>query len=359
MNITPKQILKALAYVDDPDLKKDIVTLGMVRNIHIEEGSISFDLVLTTPACPMKDMLKSACITSIHHFIDQGLQVNVNVTAEVKGTGGKGVYLQGVKNIIAIASGKGGVGKSNIAYTIAKVLSQSGASVGLMDADIYGPSQALLTGTADYKPESISVDGHNRMIPAEVDGVKVFSIAYLVGKSDPIAWRGPMLSSAIKQFMQDVEWGNLDYLIVDMPPGTGDVQITLAQSLALTGVVMVTTPQDIAVSDARRALMMFKMQGLQIPILGIIENMSWFETPDVPSKKYFIFGKKGGQLLSEETQTPFLGSIPIVEDLTGPSDNRDDSNTSHSLIYKNVLHITGQMVREIARVQSGKSPQPI
>jgi ATP-binding protein involved in chromosome partitioning len=251
------------------------------------------------------------------------------------------------------------VGKSNIAYTIAKVLSQSGASVGLMDADIYGPSQALLTGTADYKPESISVDGHNRMIPAEVDGVKVFSIAYLVGKSDPIAWRGPMLSSAIKQFMQDVEWGNLDYLIVDMPPGTGDVQITLAQSLALTGVVMVTTPQDIAVSDARRALMMFKMQGLQIPILGIIENMSWFETPDVPSKKYFIFGKKGGQLLSEETQTPFLGSIPIVEDLTGPSDNRDDSNTSHSLIYKNVLHITGQMVREIARVQSGKSPQPI
>jgi ATP-binding protein involved in chromosome partitioning len=353
MNFSNKQILQALSHVDDPDLKKDIVTLGMVRNIDIQENSVEFDLVLTTPACPMKEVLENACITSIKHFLSKDLKVKVNIKSEVKNNSAMQGALSKVKNIIAIASGKGGVGKSTVATTLAKILAKSGAKVGLMDADIYGPSQPILTGTDAYQPESVSVDGKNLMIPADVDGVKVFSIGYLVKDSDPIVWRGPMLSSAIRQFVQDVHWGELDYLIVDLPPGTGDVQITLSQAIKITGAVIVTTPQRVAVADARRALQMFKMQGLNVPILGVVENMSWFETQDVPGKQYFIFGKGGAQGLAFETNTPFLGTVPLFENLPG---NEKGNIWENNPALNYFSEIAGNLVRSIA-IQSHSNSQ--
>ena len=346
MNITPKEILQALSHVDDPDLKKDIVTLGMVRNINIIENKVSFDLVLTTPACPMKEMLENACRNSLKHFISQDLNIHVNVTSEVKNNTAMQGALSKVKNIIAVASGKGGVGKSTVSLSLAKMLSNSGAKVGLMDADIYGPSQPILTGTESYQPDSVEVEGKSIMKAAEVDGIKVFSIGYLVKSNEPVAWRGPMLSSAIRQFVQDVNWGELDYLIIDLPPGTGDVQITLCQAVKITGAVVVTTPQKIAVADARRALQMFRMQGLNVPVLGIVENMAWFETQELPGKQFYIFGKGGAQTLAEESGVPLLGSVPIFEDLSSDKHQGNILQNNPALSYFN--DIAGNLVRSLA-----------
>jgi ATP-binding protein involved in chromosome partitioning len=357
MTITPKQILQALSHVDDPDLHKDLVSLGMIRNIQIDGLQLAFDLVLTTPACPMKEMLERACITAIHHFISAQAQVTVNIKSEVRNNNALNSALSNVKNVIAIASGKGGVGKSTVAVSLAKILSLSGAKVGLLDADIYGPSQAILTGTTGYKPDSVaSNDGRNLMTPADVDGVKVFSIGYLVQDKDPIAWRGPMLSSAIKQFVQDVKWGELDYLLVDMPPGTGDVQITLSQAITLTGAIIVTTPQEIAVADARRALNMFRMKGLEVPVLGIIENMAWFQTPQLPDQKFYIFGQNGGTLLSQELNVPYLGAIPLFENLPGPIEAKGNIwNQNPSIPF--LSDIAGNMVRQLAVISAKPTPQ--
>lgn len=346
MTYQPKEILQALTHVDDPDLKKDIVTLGMVRNINIVEHHISFDLVLTTPACPMKDMLENACRNAIKHFLPGNPDVHINVTSEVKNNLAKTGALSGVKNIIAVASGKGGVGKSTVSLSLALTLARSGAQVGLLDADIYGPSQPILTGTEAYVPESKESEGKSILQAAEVEGIKVFSIGYLVKKTDPIAWRGPMLSSALRQFIQDVNWGNLDYLIVDLPPGTGDIQITLCQAVNVTGVVLVTTPQKIAVADARRAMEMFKMQGMQVPILGVIENMAWFETPLVPQHPFYIFGKGGGEALASETQVPFLGGIPLMENLS--SDEKEGNILFDNPTMPYFARVAGEMVRSLA-----------
>ncbi len=355
MEINHKEILKALSHVDDPDLKKDIVTLGMVRNVDFTEKSVGFDLVLTTPACPMKEMLEKACITAIQHFISKDLEVKVNVISEVKNS----VFMQGalrnIKNVIAVASGKGGVGKSTVSVNLAQVLAQSGAKVGLLDADIYGPSQAILTNTQEFIPGAVPSEGRtDLMATASSFGLKIFSIGYLVKPTDPIVWRGPMLSSAIKQFVQDVDWGELDYLIIDLPPGTGDIQLTLSQAVSLSGVVIVTTPQELAVADARRALQMFKMPSLNIPVLGVIENMSWFQTPELPDKKFYLFGKGGGLLLSSESQVPFLGSIPMIENY---------SNTSSSELlpsspaFKFFVEIAGSLVRSLAMNSSSNNNQ--
>lgn len=353
--ITEKDILQALTHVEDPDFKKDVVSLGMIRNIRISGNQVAFDFVLTTPACPMKDMLENAARNALLHMVSQDLNIEINMTSEVKSNRVIDSSLSHVKNVIAVASGKGGVGKSTVAATLARILAQSGAQVGLMDADIYGPSQPILTGTQGYKPQSKQEGEKNLMEPAIVEGVKVFSIGYLVENADPIAWRGPMLSSAIKQFIQDVAWGTIDYLIIDLPPGTGDVQITLSQALKLTGAVVVTTPQNIALADARRAIHMFQLPGLSVPILGVIENMAWFQTPDVPNKAYYIFGKEGGKKLAEETQVPFLGEIPLFEDLPGSEQNGSiwHNNTSTPFFYK----IVGNLVRSIAQ-NANQSPSP-
>jgi ATP-binding protein involved in chromosome partitioning len=313
--ITEKDILKALLNVEDPDLKKDIVTLGMVRDIIIEGKKVSFTVMLTTPACPMKDLIQHACENAVRLLVDKEADVHVKMSSEVTSTRDKNAVLPGVKNIIAVASGKGGVGKSTVAVNLAIALAMSGAKVGLLDGDIYGPSIPLMLGLEDAQPALKDIDGKNYMLPIEKYGVKILSIGFLVDKKQPVVWRGPMVSSAIRQFVNDVAWGELDYMVIDLPPGTGDVHITIAQATNISGVVMVTTPQEVSMSDCRKAVNMFNMAGVTIPILGIVENMAYFTPAELPQNKYYLFGKDGGKKIAAEFLLNFLGEIPIYQSI--------------------------------------------
>ncbi len=313
--MTEKDILKALMNVEDPDLKKDIVTLGMVRNIEIEGKKVSFTIVLTTPACPMKEMIHRASENAVKFLVDKEAEVNITMSSEVTSLRDKNNVLPGVKNIIAVASGKGGVGKSTIAVNLALGLAQLGAKVGLLDGDIYGPSIPLMLGMEEEKPLLEDFEGKNYMIPLEKFGIKILSVGFLVDKMQPVVWRGPMVSNAIRQFVNDVRWGELDYLILDLPPGTGDVHITIAQAANISGVVMVTTPQEVSLNDCRKAIGMFAMQGINIPLLGVVENMAYFIPAELPENKYYIFGKDGGKKIAEEFKLPFLGEVPIYQSI--------------------------------------------
>lgn len=316
--ITQEKVLQALSHVDDPDLKKDLVTLGMIQNLNIGE-SISFDLVLTTPACPMKDMITNACKTAIRVMVDENIPVVINTTSKVSSSRSGAEVLSGVKNVIAIASGKGGVGKSSVAVALALALRKSGATVGLLDADIYGPSIPTMFGVHE-SPAMVERDGKQTIIPIERQGIKLLSIGFMAAPDQAIVWRGPMISSAFRQFVNDTAWGDLDYLVIDLPPGTGDVQITLSQMVPLTGLVIVTTPQEVAKSDARRAISMFRMPSIAKPILGVVENMAYFSPADSPDKKYYIFGQNGGRELAAEHGLDFLGELPLNPDFRSQAD---------------------------------------
>jgi ATP-binding protein involved in chromosome partitioning len=298
-------ILDSLRQIKDPDLHKDIVTLGFIRDLQINGGNVSFRIVLTTPACPVKAEMESAA-KEIVSALPGVTSVSVTMDAEVpKGRGlGEKLVIEGVKNIIAVSSGKGGVGKSTVAVNLAVSLALDGARVGLMDADVYGPNVPIMLGASEARPE-VEV---NKLIPIEAFGVKFMSMALLQPGDKPMIVRGPILHGLVKQFLSDVKWGELDYLIVDMPPGTGDVQLSLAQLVPVQGAVLVTTPQNVAVADVRRALRMFET--VAIPVLGIVENMSYFIAPDT-GNRYNIFGEGGGQTLAARYSVPFLGSIPL------------------------------------------------
>ncbi len=322
MEITQEKVLEALRNVDDPDLKKDIVTLGMVRDVVIEGKQVSFRVVLTTPACPMKDMIHKACVNAIIHFVDKEAKVNVKMDAEVttnRKEAGKQM-LSNVRNIIAVASGKGGVGKSTIAANLAVGLVKMGAKVGLIDADIYGPSQTLMFDVLNEKPLMKQVDGQNKMIPVESYGVKLLSIGFFAQANQAIAWRGPMASRALQQLFTDADWGSLDYMIVDLPPGTGDIHLSLVQHFPITGAVVVSTPQQVALADARKGVAMFRMNGINVPVLGIIENMSYFTPAELPQNKYYLFGKDGAKELAAELNLPLLGQIPLVQSIREAGD---------------------------------------
>ncbi len=308
MNITEEQVMNALRKVNDPDLHKDLVTLNMVKDIKIEGTSITADVELTTPACPLKAQIEADCISAIKNDFPQA-EVKINMLSNVTAHSdtNKNEIIPGVKNTIAIASGKGGVGKSTVAVNLAVGLAKEGARVGLIDADIYGPSIPLMLGIKG-KPKIYQKAGTNKMIPLESFGVKLMSIGFLIDEENPVIWRGPMASGAVKQFLSDVDWGELDYLIFDLPPGTGDIQLTLVQTIPLTGSVIVTTPQDVSLIDAKKGLKMFER--VNVPVFGIIENMSYFIAPDT-GNRYDIFGTGGGEKLSKELDVEFLGSIPI------------------------------------------------
>ncbi len=313
--MTEKEILKALMNVEDPDLKKDIVTLGMVRNIVIDGKNVSFTIVLTTPACPMKEMIQRASENAVKFFVDKEADITITMSSEVTSLRDKNTVLPGVKNIVAVASGKGGVGKSTVAVNLAIGLAQLGAKVGLLDGDIYGPSIPLMLGMEEEKPLLEDFEGKNYMLPLEKFGIKILSVGFLVDKMQPVVWRGPMVSNAIRQFVNDVKWGELDYLVLDLPPGTGDVHITIAQAANISGVVMVTTPQEASLNDCRKAVNMFAMQGINIPILGVVENMAYFTPAELPENKYYLFGKDGGKKIAEEFKLPFLGDVPIYQSI--------------------------------------------
>ena len=303
--ITEQIVLDALRQIVDPDLHKDIVTLGFIKDLKIDGGAISFRIVLTTPACPVKDQMEGAARELVGAI--PGVQtVNVKMDAEVpKGRGlGDKITVTGVRNIVAVSSGKGGVGKSTVAVNVAVSLALNGARVGLMDADVYGPNVPIMMGASEIRPE---VDG-NQLIPIEAYGVRMMSMALLQPGDKPLIVRGPILHGLVKQFLSDVRWGELDYLIVDMPPGTGDVQLSLAQLVPVQGAVLVTTPQNVAVADVRRALRMFET--VAVPVLGVVENMSYFVAPDT-GNRYDIFGAGGGQRLAEMYGVPFLGAVPL------------------------------------------------
>jgi ATP-binding protein involved in chromosome partitioning len=313
--ITKEAVLKALGNVDDPDLGKDLVTLNMVRDVEIDGNNVSFTVVLTTPACPMKEMIEKACINAVQLLVSKEAVVSVKMTSNVNSNRKDNMaVLSGVKNIIAVASGKGGVGKSTVAVNLAIGLAQEGAKVGLLDADIYGPSVPIMLGIREERPKMMdSGDGKGKIVPIEKYGIKAMSIGLLVDEKQAVVWRGPIASSALKQFITDVHWGELDYLVIDLPPGTGDIHLTLVQAVPVTGAVIVSTPQAVAAADAKKAIMMFKQPQINIPILGIVENMAYFTPAELPENKYYIFGKGGAQQMAEQFELPFLGEVPIVQ----------------------------------------------
>lgn len=301
-NLTENAVLDALRTVQDPDLRKDLVTLNMIQDLKLAGGEVSFRIVLTTPACPMKNKMEREAREAVS-ALPGVKQVNITMDAEVPADGRtRGLMPIPVKNAIAIASGKGGVGKSTVAVNVAVALAKSGARVGLLDADIYGPNVPTMMGLEQMPPPR-----NNKMIPAENHGVKVMSIGFLVKPEQPLVWRGPMLHSAIRQFIGDVDWGELDYMIIDLPPGTGDAPLSLAQTLPLSGSVIVTLPQQVSLDDARRGLEMFRQ--LEVPVFGIVENMSYLEMPD--GSHVDVFGTGGGERLAQEAGVPFIGAIPL------------------------------------------------
>lgn len=320
MSITKEQVLDALKHVDDPDLKKDLVTLGMIKDLQVQGKNVSFTVVLTTPACPMKDMIHKACVNAVLHFVDKEANVNVTMSANVSGRQQSGPLLPGVKNIIGVHSGKGGVGKSTIASNLALALAKTGAKVGLIDADIYGPSQTIMFDVVHEKPEVKQIDGVNKIIPVESYGVKLLSIGFFADTSQAIVWRGPMAAKALMQMFSDADWGELDYMIIDLPPGTGDIHLSLVGSVPLNGVVIVSTPQNVALADARKGVGMFKIPTINVPVLGIVENMAYFTPPELPNNKYYIFGQHGAKNLAEELGVPLLGEIPLVQSVCEAGD---------------------------------------
>ncbi|MDQ3393447.1 MAG: Mrp/NBP35 family ATP-binding protein [Bacteroidota bacterium] len=320
MSITKDQVIKALSTVEDPDLKRDLVSLNMIKDLHIESSTVSFTVVLTTPACPLKELIKKSCIEAIHGQVGAALVININMTSEVTSTRGKAQLLPQVKNIIAIASGKGGVGKSTVTANLAVALARAGAKVGLIDADIFGPSIPTMFNCENEQPTIIQKDGKNLIVPLLQYGVKLISIGFLSSPEEAIVWRGPMASSALRQFLGDTEWGELDYLLIDLPPGTSDIHLTLVQSVPVTGAVIVTTPQKVALADAKKGLLMFKQPQINVPVLGVVENMAYFSPLELPNHKYYIFGEGGGSRLAEKYNVPFLGQIPIVQGIRESGD---------------------------------------
>jgi ATP-binding protein involved in chromosome partitioning len=317
-----EKILNALKQVDDPDLKRDVVSLGMIQDLKIEGKKVSFRLVLTTPACPLKNVIKNACITAIQHMVDKSLEVEVIFDAKVTSQQNNSKSQFGnIKNIVAVASGKGGVGKSTVAVNLAIAMAQTGAKVGLLDADIYGPSLPTMLGLRGTRP-TVEQNGEKiTIIPFDVYGIKAMSIGLLIDEKQALIWRGPMITSALKQLMNDVAWDDLDYLFVDMPPGTGDIYLTLMQNFPVTGAVIVTTPQQVAIADTKKSIEMFRIQAINVPILGIVENMSYFTPSELPDNKYFIFGKGGGEELASTYGLPILANLPLLGNVADEADH--------------------------------------
>lgn len=323
--ITEEQVLKGLSYVIEPDLKKDLVSANLVTNIKIDGQKIAFDLKISNPAMHSKQRMEEAVEHYLKLNISDDVEVEVNFIAlpkhQNKRETSQRKSLHNVKHVIAVASGKGGVGKSTITANIAAGLAQKGYKVGLIDADIYGPSMPLMFDEVQSVPGGIEIDGKTKMAPVESAwGVKMMSIGFFAQANQAIVWRGPMVDSALKQMANDTHWGELDYLLIDLPPGTGDIHLTLVQNFPLSGIVVVSTPQKVALADARKAVGMFNMDGLTIPILGMVENMSYFVPEDMPDKKYYIFGQDGAKSLAEELEIPLLAQIPLVTSIRESGD---------------------------------------
>jgi ATP-binding protein involved in chromosome partitioning len=344
------QVLDVLRTVQDPDLRRDLVALGMIQDLEVTaEGAVSFRVVLTTPACPVKEQLETECREKVRR-VPGVTKVTVKMDAQVRrqagaqGAQGGVQVIEGVQHIIAVSSGKGGVGKSTMAVNLALGLALEGARVGIMDADVYGPNLPTMLGVT----EDPVLEQHPRkgevFLPPSAQGLKVMSMGFLVKGDQPMVWRGPMLHSVVNQFCHKVNWGELDYLVVDMPPGTGDVQLSLSQLVPVSGVVMVTTPQEVSMQDVRKAVQMFEK--VRIPILGIVENMSWFEVPSTSGgtpERHYLFGKDGGRHLAEKYRTELLAQIPLVQKV------REGGDSGKPVVVSDPSSPVARELREMAR----------
>ena len=311
-----EQVLEALSSVQEPDLKKSIVELDLVGDFVFSEDMVAFSVKVHNPAMHSRKKMEEACEFAVQRFISKDIRVKADVIALPQDRNPEQrKVLPGVKNIIAISSGKGGVGKSTVTSNLAVGLAQQGYSVGLIDADIYGPSMPLMFDVMDEKPTTIDVEGKNYIKPIENYGVKMLSIGFFADASQAIVWRGPMASKALRQMFIDTYWGSLDYLLIDLPPGTGDIHLSLVQTVPVTGAVVVTTPQGIALADAKKGVGMFKLENINVPVLGIVENMAYFTPAELPDNKYFIFGKEGGVKLAEQLGVSLLGQIPLIQSI--------------------------------------------
>jgi ATP-binding protein involved in chromosome partitioning len=343
-----QSVLDVLRPVQDPELRRSLVDLNMIRDVVVEPDHVSLTLVLTTPACPLREFIVDECKAAIR-TLGSVETIDIKVTAETLKAPAlpdrQGIA--GVGNIIAISSGKGGVGKTSIAVNVAVALAQTGAKVGLLDADIYGPNVPLMLGLQDQSLNvTKNLDGSDHIDPLFNYGVKMISMGLLIGRDQPVVWRGPMLNGVIRQFLYQVDWGELDYLIVDLPPGTGDAQLTLTQAVPIAGAVIVTTPQTVALLDSRKGLNMFRQ--LQVPILGIIENMSYFIPPDRPDREYDIFGSNGGELAAKELGVPLLGRIPLEIAL------REGGDAGVPIVMKDPESASAKALTQAAKVVAGK-----
>lgn len=347
MSITKQAVLGALSKVDDPDLKQDLVTLNMIRDVKVDGKNISFTVVLTTPACPLKEIIRRDCLEAVNKLTSD-LIIDINITSDVTTARKNAMLLPNVKNIVAIASGKGGVGKSTVTANLAVALAKSGASVGIIDADIFGPSIPTMFNCEFEQPRIVEKDGKNYIIPLEQYGIQLMSIGFLTPPENAVVWRGPMASSALKQFIGDVEWKPMDYLLIDLPPGTSDIHLTLVQTLPVTGAIIVTTPQKVALADAKKGLAMFKQPQINVPLLGVVENMSYFTPEELPENKYHIFGKGGGQELAVKNEIPFLGEIPLVQSI------RESGDLGYPIVMKDnitseaFVKLSEELARQVA-----------
>jgi ATP-binding protein involved in chromosome partitioning len=352
MSIHKEQVKSALAYVIHPEYKKDLITLDLIQDIITQDKYISFTLELPQKNDSLAELLKKECTEAIYKYVDSGavldITVGINISRQRELGGEKPdqppqqqqpeqpPVLPGVKNVIAVASGKGGVGKSTVAANLAVALSQTGAKVGLLDTDIYGPSIPTMFGVT----ERPNITTQKKLVPIEKHGVHLVSMGFLVDTDQAMIWRGPMVTSAVKQFMQEVDWGELDYMILDLPPGTGDIQLTIVQTVPLTGAVIVSTPQTVALDDARKGVAMFNK--VNVPVLGIIENMAYFVPDDMPEKKYYIFGKHGARKLAQKLEVPFLGEVPLREKV------RETSDTGTPIVAADPGSLSSIGLKEIA-----------
>lgn len=344
MTLYPKLIMDALAKVRYPGTGKDLVTMGMVEdNIRIDGNKVSFSLLFEKPNDPFIKSVVKAAETAILTYVGEEVDIKGNITVDAKQAARPepDKLLPEVKNIIAVSSGKGGVGKSTVATNLAIALALQGHKVGLLDADIFGPSQPKMFNVEEARPYMVEVGGRELIEPAANYGVKLLSIGFFVNKEDAVLWRGAMASNALKQLIGDANWGDLDYFLIDLPPGTSDIHLTMVQTLAITGAIVVSTPQEVALADARKGISMFTGEKINVPVLGLVENMSWFTPAELPENKYYLFGKEGGKRLAEELNIPLLGQIPIVQSICEGGD-------SGKPVALNPDSITGQAFQKLA-----------
>lgn len=354
MELTIENVKQVLGNITEPDVKKDIISLNLVQNITIDANHLKFRLNVLNPAMHSRKRMEDACRFAIERKFGKDVKVDIEVKAmsATEKNPEQRKILPGVKHVVAVASGKGGVGKSTVAANLAVGLAQEGYKVGLVDADIYGPSMPLMLDVENEKPRTGEFNGRQYIVPVENYGVKILSIGFFADPAQAVVWRGPMATKALNQMFADAWWGDLDFMIVDLPPGTGDIHLTLVQSIPLTGAVVVSTPQNIALADAKKAVSMFQLENIKVPVLGIIENMAWFTPAELPDRKYYIFGREGAKNLAADLNVPFLGELPIVQSIRESGDvGRPATLQQETLAAESVHKILRNFVNEIKTKQ--------